>query len=132
MSDATERDPVATVEGASDLDWESLFALLGRAHTKAVLYEVAVKNDPPVRFSDLQGSLELSPNTLSRRLDELEAAGFLVRRSYDEIPPRVEYEPTERLYALEPAFRELDAWLAEYGAADAETDADETETGPAG
>ena len=66
----------------------------------------------------------MSPNTLSRRLEELEAAGSIVRRSYDGIPPRVGYEPTERLYDLEPAFRELDAWLAEYGANDADTTAD--------
>jgi DNA-binding HxlR family transcriptional regulator len=122
MSDTTDR----AAEATTDLDWESLFALLGRAHTKALLYEVAVTGDPPVRFSDLEDALDLSPNTLSRRLEELEAAGFLVRRSYDEIPPRVEYEPTERLYALEPAFRELDAWLAEYGAEDVPTDAGDT------
>lgn len=101
-----------------DLDWQSLFALLGRAHTKDVLYELAIQSDPPVRFNDLQESLGLSANTLSRRLDELEAAGLLVRRSYDEIPPRVEYEPTTQMYDLEPAFRELDAWLQEYGADD--------------
>jgi DNA-binding HxlR family transcriptional regulator len=122
MSDTAEGEPA--VEVTADLDWESLFALLGRAHTKALLYEVAVESEPPVRFSELQAALDLSPNTLSRRLDELEAAGFLVRRSYEEIPPRVEYEPTERLYALEPAFRELEAWLVEYGADHVETDAD--------
>lgn len=105
-------------DAAVDLDWQSLFALLGRAHTKDILYELAIKSDPPVRFSELQDSLGLSANTLSRRLDELEAAGLLIRESYDEIPPRVEYEPTTELYDLEPAFRELDAWLQEYGADD--------------
>jgi DNA-binding HxlR family transcriptional regulator len=112
MSDGTEPD----VEAGSELNWESLFALLGRAHTKDLLYVVAVEREPPVRFSELQEALDVPPNTLSRRLDELEAAGFLERHSYDEIPPRVEYEPTERLYDLEPAFRELDAWIDEHGA----------------
>ena len=121
MADGDRRED----ESAVELDWQSLFALLGRAHTKALLYELAIESDPPVRFNELQESLDLSANTLSRRLDELEAAGFLVRRSYDEIPPRVEYEPTPRLYDLEPAFRELDAWLREYGADDLYEDADE-------
>jgi DNA-binding HxlR family transcriptional regulator len=112
MSDGVGSD----VEAGSGLDWESLFAFLGRAHTKEPLYVVAVERDPPVRFSELQESVDVPANTLSRRLDELEAAGFLERHSYDEIPPRVEYEPTERLYDLEPAFRELDAWLDEHGA----------------
>jgi DNA-binding HxlR family transcriptional regulator len=111
MSDGAEPD----VEAASGLDWESLFALLGRAHTKRLLYVLAVERDPPVRFSDLQDDLDVPANTLARRLDELERVGFVIRRSYDEIPPRVEYEPTERLYDLEPAFRELDAWLDEHG-----------------
>lgn len=93
----------------------ALFSLLGRAHMLELFYELLIAGDPPVRFNELQEPLDLSPNTLSRRLDELEAAGFLVRQSYDEIPPRVEYEPTERLYALEPMFAELSQWLEEYG-----------------
>jgi len=126
MSDRAGQEEVPT-----ELDWESLFALLGRAHTKDLLYQIAIVADPPVRFSELQEALDLSPNTLSRRLDELEAAGFVERRSYDEIPPRVEYEPTEQLYALEPAFEELDVWLAEYGANDVETEADYESTAEA-
>lgn len=109
-------------DAGTDLKWQSLFALLGRAHAKDLLYEIAIASDPPVRYSHLQESMDLPPNTLSRRLDEFEEVGFVVRESYDEIPPRVEYEPTERLYALEPAFRELDAWLREYGADDLYTD----------
>lgn len=114
MSDENRAD----IDSAHRLDWQSLFALLGRAHTKDLLYQIGVKSDPPVRFSELQESLNLSANTLSRRLAELEETGFLERRSYDEIPPRVEYEPTEQLYDLEPAFTELEAWLEEYGAAE--------------
>lgn len=102
----------------SDLDWESLFALLGRAHTHDVICAMVIEDEPPVRFNELQDALDLSPNTLSRRLDELESAGVLVRHSYDEIPPRVEYEPTQKCYALEPAVRELSVWLDEYGAGD--------------
>lgn len=93
----------------------SLCSLFGRAHMLELFDAILIEGDPPVRFNELQEALELSPNTLSRRLDELESAGFLVRHSYDEIPPRVEYEPTERLHALEPTFRELSVWLAEYG-----------------
>lgn len=111
-------------EGAPELDWQSLFSLFGRAHAWDVLYEIAIASEPPVRFTHLQESLDASPNTLSRRLDELEAAGFLVRRSYDEIPPRVEYEPTERLYAFEPACRKLRTWLEEYGGEDLYADVD--------
>lgn len=100
---------------AAKLDSESLFSLLGRAHTLEILCEIIVKTETPIRFNQLQDELDLSPNTLSRRLEELVEAGFLVRNSYDEIPPRVEYEPTGKLYALEPAFQEFENWLNEYG-----------------
>lgn len=97
------------------IDGTMLFSLLGRAHTMAILNEVVIGDGQPIRFGELQDALDLSPNTLSRRLDELVDVGFLERTQYDEIPPRVEYEATELLDDLEPAFRELEAWLARYG-----------------
>ncbi|MEY7848726.1 winged helix-turn-helix transcriptional regulator [Natrarchaeobius sp. A-rgal3] len=102
-------------ESAAKLDSAELFSLLGRAHTLNILCEIVIKSDPPIRFNQLQERIDVSPNTLSRRLEELVDTGFLVRNSYDEIPPRVEYEPTEKLYALEPTFLEVEKWLTEYG-----------------
>jgi DNA-binding HxlR family transcriptional regulator len=59
----------------------------------------------------------ISPRTLSERLDMLERQGVLVRRSYPESPPRVEYELTEKGRALLPIIRELRkfgrTWLIE-------------------
>jgi DNA-binding HxlR family transcriptional regulator len=49
----------------------------------------------------------ISPRTLSERLDMLERQGVLVRRSYPESPPRVEYELTEKGRALLPIIREM-------------------------
>jgi DNA-binding HxlR family transcriptional regulator len=58
----------------------------------------------------------ISPRTLSERLDLLERHGVLIRRSYPESPPRVEYELTEKGRALLPIIREMrkfgHAWLA--------------------
>jgi DNA-binding HxlR family transcriptional regulator len=48
------------------------------------------------RFSALERSLMgISPKTLSERLKGLERAGIITRRSYAEVPPRVEYSLTE-------------------------------------
>jgi DNA-binding HxlR family transcriptional regulator len=48
------------------------------------------------RFSALERSLEgISPKTLSERLKALEKAGVITRKSYAEVPPRVEYSLTE-------------------------------------
>ena len=42
----------------------------------------------------------ISPKTLSHRLKMLEAAEILTRQAFAEIPPRVEYNLTEKGHAL--------------------------------
>ena len=55
------------------------------------------------RFSQLEHSCQgISPRTLAERLRVLEQDGILVRCSYPERPPRVEYELTEKGRALLP------------------------------
>ena len=55
------------------------------------------------RFCELERSLAgISPRTLSLRLRELEAQGVVERRTYPEVPPRVEYALTEKGEALLP------------------------------
>src|SRR5919199_2520905 len=55
------------------------------------------------RFSELEHSCcGISPRTLSERLRALEDEGIVVRRSYAESPPRVEYELTDKGEALLP------------------------------
>ena len=49
------------------------------------------------RFCELERSLEgISPRTLSLRLRALEAEGIVERRTYPEVPPRVEYTLTAK------------------------------------
>lgn len=90
-----------------------LLDILGKTHAMAVLSQFAFA-DGPLRFSDLESELEVAPNTLSARLKELTAAGLLDREAFDEIPPRVEYAPTERAEALFPVFAHLHHWAMEY------------------
>jgi DNA-binding HxlR family transcriptional regulator len=92
----------------------NVFNLLGRAHALSVLFYL-VKSERRWRFSELERTLDASPNTLSKRLDELEEAGFIERTSYDEIPPRVEYGATEKARALDATLKELRDWAGEYG-----------------
>ena len=68
------------------------------------------------RFSELEHSCPgISPRTLSERLRALEQEGIVLRRSYPESPPRVEYELTAKGEALLPiiaAMREFGhEWL---------------------
>jgi DNA-binding HxlR family transcriptional regulator len=55
------------------------------------------------RFTEMEHSLSgISPRTLAERLRWLEAENIVVRRSYSESPPRVEYELTDKGRALLP------------------------------
>jgi DNA-binding HxlR family transcriptional regulator len=60
------------------------------------------------RFCELERSLEgISPRTLSLRLRALEAEGIVERRTYPEVPPRVEYKLTRKGEALVPLIEQM-------------------------
>lgn len=60
------------------------------------------------RFSELERACPgISPRTLSERLRVLEEEGIVVRRSYAESPPRVEYELTEKGRSLLRVIEEM-------------------------
>jgi DNA-binding HxlR family transcriptional regulator len=60
------------------------------------------------RFCELERSLEgISPRTLSLRLRALEAEGIIERRTYPEVPPRVEYRLTAKGEALVPLIDQM-------------------------
>jgi DNA-binding HxlR family transcriptional regulator len=60
------------------------------------------------RFCELERSLAgISPRTLSLRLRALEEEGIVERRTYPEVPPRVEYELTEKGRALLPLIEDM-------------------------
>ena len=62
------------------------------------------------RFDEFQKSLDIAPNTLTRRLSALVDAGLLMRRSYSQHPPRYEYLLTERGRDFRPVLWALLAW----------------------
>ena len=65
----------------------------------------------PRRFVELQRVLPgISTEQLRSRLNRMVADGMLTRRRYREVPPRVEYELTERAYALLPVIGEVARW----------------------
>lgn len=72
------------------------------------------------RFSALERSLAgISPKTLSERLKGLEKAGIITRKSYAEVPPRVEYSLTDMGRDLIPLIDHMrdygSRWLMDEG-----------------
>ncbi len=65
----------------------------------------------PRRFVELQRVLPgISTEQLRSRLNRMVADGMLTRKRYREVPPRVDYDLTERARELMPILGELARW----------------------
>jgi DNA-binding HxlR family transcriptional regulator len=65
----------------------------------------------PRRFVELQRTLPgISTEQLRSRLNRMVADGLLTRQRYREVPPRVDYELTERAAELMPVVGALARW----------------------
>jgi len=67
------------------------------------------------RFDDLQRDLGVARNILQSRLERLVDEGILVKRPYQERPPRSEYRLTEKGADLWPVLVALLQWGDRYG-----------------
>jgi DNA-binding HxlR family transcriptional regulator len=69
----------------------------------------------PRRFVELQRVLPgISTEQLRSRLNRMVADGMLTRKRYREVPPRVDYELTDRARELAPVLGELARWGYEW------------------
>lgn len=65
----------------------------------------------PVRFNALQRGLpDISQKVLTTTLRTLEEDGFVVRTVYAEVPPRVDYQLTERAQSFMQACAPMLQW----------------------
>ena len=65
----------------------------------------------PMRYSEIQARIpDISQKMLTVALRNLEADGLVERHAYAEIPPRVEYQITERSKSLMPHINSLVEW----------------------
>ena len=87
--------------------------IIGAKWTALILHDLS---EGPRRFSQIEHACPgISPRTLSDRLRGLETEGIVERHSYNETPPRVEYELTDKGRALLPIIEAMrrfgHAWL---------------------
>ena len=82
--------------------------LVGDKWTLLIIRDLAAG---PRRFVELQRVLPgISTEQLRSRLNRMVADGLLTRQRYREVPPRVDYELTERSRELMPVIGELARW----------------------
>jgi DNA-binding HxlR family transcriptional regulator len=86
--------------------------LVGDKWTLLIVRDLAAG---PRRFVELQRVLPgISTEQLRSRLNRMVADEMLTRKRYREVPPRVEYELTERARELMPVLGELARWGYEW------------------
>jgi DNA-binding HxlR family transcriptional regulator len=94
--------------------------LIGSKWTALIVHDLS---EGPRRFTQLEHACHgISPRTLSERLHMLEQEGLVLRRSYPESPPRVEYALTDKGEALLPIIEAMSrfghSWLIDEPATD--------------
>lgn len=86
--------------------------LLGDAPTLLIIFTLLQGTR---RFGEIRAAVgDVSPKTIAQRLRLLEDMGFLRRRAFAEIPPRVEYDLTEKGFALADIMAAIEAFGARY------------------
>jgi DNA-binding HxlR family transcriptional regulator len=91
---------------------EAALAVVGGKWKPIVLWHLA---PGPRRFGELRRMVTgISEKMLIQQLREMEADGVVVRRDFQEIPPRVEYSLTEFGVSLGRALKPLCDWGREH------------------
>ncbi len=77
----------------------------------SILVLVTLHANGVMRFSDIYKTIaDVSQRMLTVTLRSLEADGLIARKVYAEVPPRVEYDLTERGVSLMPHIEGLVEW----------------------
>ena len=78
-----------------------------------VIYTLHTHSEAPLRFSTLRKLIpDISQKMLTSTLRTLETDGYVYRKVYAEVPPRVEYSLTPRAVTLIPIINDLIDWAA--------------------
>ena len=90
--------------------------ILGRLGDKwSMLVLVTLSGRGTMRFSDLHKSInDISQRMLTVTLRSLESDGLVNRKTYAEVPPRVEYCLSERGHSLIPHLDGLVKWALDH------------------
>ena len=106
-----------TISGAECIDMHNCpvstaIDVIGGKWKVIILYQLRGKT---LRFGELKKSIpKITQKMLTHQLRELEANKLITRRTYAEVPPKVEYTSTELAEKLNPSLDLLCEWGSEY------------------
>ena len=84
------------------------FQRIGGKHKGRIMWYL---KDGILRYGGLKKVIQgITPKMLTQTLKELEADGLILRKSYHEVPPRVEYSLSESGFELIPFIEQMKNW----------------------
>ena len=93
---------------------EKMRKLITKRGTLEIIMPLCCSTNP-VRYKTFRQAMKgFSTRTLSNRLNELEKNSIVERRSYNEIPPRVEYRLTTKGIELVESVADLLRWMRKW------------------
>ena len=80
----------------------------------SLLVLCSLQHREPVRFKELQRQIpDISQKSLTQTLRTLEVDGFVTRKVFPEVPPRVVYSLTPRALSFLPLVENIIKWAME-------------------
>lgn len=90
---------------------QGVIDIIGKKWALLAINEIG--NHKRIRFGELRSELRgITAKTLSKTLNDLQESGLIIRETFNEIPPRVEYSLTEDGTDLHRAVVPLLQWAA--------------------
>ena len=90
----------------------SAMEIIGNKWTALILRDLFTGSK---RFCELEKSVgSINPRTLSQRLDDLETHDIITKKSFAEVPPRIEYTLTRKGRDLQPVLEQMATWGTKY------------------
>ncbi|MGD6963440.1 winged helix-turn-helix transcriptional regulator [Fictibacillus phosphorivorans] len=87
---------------------------IGGKWKTVILWHLGV--DGTLRYNELRNLLSgVTHKVLSQQLKELEEDGFIDRKSYNTVPPKVEYTLTAFGSTIMPILKQMHEWGTEHG-----------------
>lgn len=77
----------------------------------ALLVILVLSENGPIRYNELCRKIpDISSRVLASTLRTLEADGLIIRQSYNQVPPKVEYSLSDTGRTLVPIIMQLTEW----------------------
>lgn len=88
---------------------EYTLSVIGGKWKPIILYHLSTGGI--MRYGEIKKSMSgITHKMLSMQLKELEADGLVLRTEYPQVPPKVEYQLTDKGISLMPVFQAMSNW----------------------